>query len=350
MLDLRLTDDEACRALRAWDVGELLAFPGERGGTANPAVVLDATAGRFFLKRRNPRYSAPEVLRHDHALLAHLAAAGLPTPVARTTRGGEQWSATDEGVYELYPYLPGAAHDPTSEAQVRQAGRALARFHEATHDFAPPPGKAWPRYHDPEHTLDALTWALGELADRDKPTPGGRRPEEARAEIGELLELTRDLAASFPSAAYSACEHVTVHGDWHPGNVKYRGSEVAGIFDLDWATRQPKLVDLADGVVFFAGLRPTPLDPADIRSLTQPFELSPERTGAFLAGYGEVAGAAAPDLPRLPQFMQARWLWCRADPMRRKVPRAEAIDFLLDGLWPPLLCLRQTDPSHTPVA
>jgi hypothetical protein len=52
----------------------------------------------------------------------------------------------------------------------------------------------------------------------------------------------------------------------------------------------------------------------------------------------------------LSRFMQARWLWCRADPMRRKVPRHEAIDYLLDGIWGPLDALRETDSSHTTFA
>ncbi len=350
MLDLQVTEDEALRVLGNWDVHEVLGFPGERGGTANPAVVLDTTAGRLFVKRRNPRYSAPEMVHHDHALMEHLASKGLCTPLALRTRRGQRWARTDAGVYELYPYLPGEPHDPSSEAQVREAGRALARLHEATRDFEPPPGKVWPRYHDPAHTIEALRWAVGELSGRQEPTPAGRAPEDAREEVRELLAVAEGLAATFPDEAYAGGETTTVHGDWHPGNVKYERNCICGIFDLDWATRQPKLVDLADGVMFFAGTRPAPLDASDIRSLTQPFELHAARTRAFLDGYRDVVRLPEHALSPLPRFILARWLWCRADPMRRKVPREEAIDYLLDGVWEPIRRLRGWDSGDLPVA
>jgi len=336
MRDLTVGEDEARQVLAHWDVGGIVAFPGERGGTANPAVVLDTAAGRFFLKRRNPRYSAPEMLRHDHALMEHLAAQGLCTPLALRSREGRRWVESGSGLYELYPYMPGEPHDPTSEAQVRDAGVALARFHQAAATFEPPPGKEWARYHAPSLTIEALHWALDQLSGRE--------------EVRRLLAVAEELAASFPDAEYVACPHTTVHGDWHPGNVKYRDCRVCGIFDLDWATRQPRLVDLADGVAFFAGTRVRPLDPADIRSLTQPFRLVPARTRVFLDGYRSVGRIEPEELRLLPKFLLARWLWCRADPMRRKIPREEAIGFLLDGIWGPIEQIRQTDEGHTTLA
>jgi Ser/Thr protein kinase RdoA (MazF antagonist) len=342
MLDLTVGEDEARQVLAHWDVGELLGFPGERGGTANPAVVLDTAAGRFFLKRRNPRYSAPETLRHDHALMEHLAAKGLCTPLAIRSRDGHRWVEPEGAVYELYPYMPGEPHDPASEAQVRDAGRALACFHRAAEDFAPPPGKEWPRYHAPSLTIEALRWALDE--------PAGRAAGPAQEQLRRLLSVAEELAESLTDADYAACPHITVHGDWHPANVKYRWDRVCGIFDLDWATRQPRLVDLADGVAFFAGTRASPVDGADIRSVTQPFRLTPERTRCFLEGYRCIAPIETDELRLLPQFLLARWLWCRADPMRRKIPREEAIDYLLDAVWGPIEQLRQTDVSHITLA
>jgi Ser/Thr protein kinase RdoA (MazF antagonist) len=242
--------------------------------------------------------------------------------------------------------MPGAAHDPTSEVQIAEAGRALALFHAATEDFTPPVGKEWPRYHAPSLTIEALRWALEELAGRDQPTPAGRSPGSARAEVQRLLHTAEQLADSFTDADYASYEQLTVHGDWHPANVRYEGDRVCGIFDLDWATRQPRLVDIADGVMFFAGSRNSAVDATDIRSLTQPFELRPDRTRAFLEGYRSAKRLDTAELAALPRFMLARWLWCRADPMRRKIPRHEAIDYLLDGIWGPLDALRGADSGH----
>jgi len=311
-------------------------LPGEGGGSANPAVVVETAGGRFFLKRRNPRYSAPEMLRHDHALMEHLSAKGLPTPLALLTRDGERWAEADRKVYELYPYLPGKAYDRTSEAQLREAGRRLADFHRAADDFQPPPGKAWPRYHDPANSLAGLEWAARLLAEQAGPTRAGREPAEALQGVERLAEIARSLAQRFPDDAYWACSVVLAHGDWHPANVKYQDDRVCGIFDPDWATRQPRLVDIADGVMYFAARRPGGLDAADIRTLTRAFTLDEERTRTFTEAY-EGEGALEPgELNRLPDFLLARWLYSRIDPMRRKIPQEEAIDYLLEGIWGPI--------------
>ena len=321
-----ISEAEVHALLPHWDVGAFVGLPGERGGTANPAVVVDTSQGRFFVKRRNPRYAALEMLHHDHALMEHLAGKRYPTPLAVVSREGRRWVEADGDVFELYPYMPGDPHDPSDLAEVEAAGRALAAFHKAASDFTPPPGKAWPRYHDPAKTVEALEWALTELVEgaADRQTVEG------------LRKVALDLARDLPDGAYWSCPQMLVHGDWHPANVKYSRGEVCGVFDLDWATRQPRLVDIADGVMFFAGVRPTPVDGGDIRSLTQPFGLEPARTNRFMAGYLSVGEVTSEELRLLPSFMLARWLYCRADPMRRKIPRGDALAYLLDGIRGPI--------------
>ncbi len=345
-LSLYVDEAEVRRALPHWDVGALSRLPGERGGTANPAVVVETGSARYFLKRRNPRYSSPESLLHDHALMEHLAGKGLCTPLALPSRTGCRWAETEGHVYELYPYMPGAPHDPESDAQIAEAGRQLAAFHQAASGFAPPPGKQWPRYHDPANTIAALQWAEEELASRTGPTPAGLRLDAALAQVRRLLHVAAALADDFTDDEYAGYPVLTVHGDWHPANVKYQGDHICGIFDLDWATRQPRLVDLADGLIYFAGRRTARMDPSDIRTLTAPFELHNDRTRVFLRGYLEQGEISNRELGALPRFMLARWLYSRADPMRRKIPREEALDYLLDGIWGPINTIRVVDLRH----
>lgn len=345
-LSLHVDEPEVRRLLPHWNVGGFRCLPGERGGTANPALVVETDSGRYFLKRRNPRYAAPAVIRHDHALMEHLAAKGLCTPLALPCRAGCRWVETGGRVYELYPYMRGEPHDPGNDAQVAEAGRKLAAFHRAAADFSPPPGKEWPRYHDPADTIAALEWAVEELTSQPGPTPAGRPREVALGEVRQLLDTAAALAGDFTDDEYASHPTVTVHGDWHPANVRYERNRICGIFDLDWSTRQPRLVDLADGLVYFAGRRTVEMDPSDIRTLTAPFELEHERTHVFLRGYLEHEAIPAGELSALPKFMLARWLYSRADPMRRKIPRGEAIDYLLAGVWGPIDTIRLVDLCH----
>eukprot|EP00771_Trimastix_marina_P000585 gnl/Trimastix_PCT/1602.p1 GENE.gnl/Trimastix_PCT/1602~~gnl/Trimastix_PCT/1602.p1 ORF type:complete len:391 (-),score=59.20 gnl/Trimastix_PCT/1602:11-1027(-) len=45
----------------------------------------------------------------------------------------------------------------------------------------------------------------------------------------------------------------TIHGDYHQGNLKWRGTDVVGVFDFEWAHRDARLVELAMAGVYFCG-------------------------------------------------------------------------------------------------
>jgi homoserine kinase type II len=319
----RISRDEARKALGHWDVDVRSLRVRAAGGTANANLRLSACGRELFLRRRSERYSSEEQVRFDHALMEHLAGCGLCTPVALLTRDGRRWARWDGRVYELYPFVEGDEHDPTSLAEILSAARRLRAFHDATREWREPPGKAWPRRNDPKEALAALQGVLQLARSRDE-----------RAGLDRLIERARRLGKDFPDEAYWALPTVVIHGDYHPANLKFRGGEVVGIFDLDWATRQPRMVDIADGLIFFAGVRASPTDPADIFSLTQTFEFDPPRMRAFLRAYGAEV-LTQDEANRLRDFLLARWIYCRADAMR-KVPDEEKLRLLLTGVEEPL--------------
>jgi Ser/Thr protein kinase RdoA (MazF antagonist) len=339
-----MTED---RGLRPDEVAAILAFyPGvgtlrrlevAGGGTASLNYLVQTTTGRYFLRRRNPRYTAESCVAFDHCLLEYLAARGLPVvpacPVAGDSQGG--WLAAREcrwlrrrpdEVVELYPWREGWRFDPHNPAQLAAAGRALGRFHAATRRLDGPPGKEWPRYDHPE----AIAGGLRSAADLEG--AGAQR-----ALLAYLEEQARQLATALPDARYAVLPYTVIHGDYHPANLLFDGDDVAGIFDLDWATRQPRLRDLADGILFFAARRATPIEGGDIASLTQTPWLDAERAALFLEAYAGAAGwpLGPEEEDALPEFVRARWLFCRVDGMRKVLP-ARRLHFLLDGVASPL--------------
>src|SRR5579862_2480718 len=249
---------ELADVLAEYDVGPLLSPPAAGSGTANASLVLETPSGRFFLKRRNPKYAQREFVRFDHRLMEHLHPYGIGTPLATPTVSGARWLERDGAVYELYPYQAGEPHDRHSWAQLAEAGRSLAAYHRATRRFTPPPGKTWPRYQDPRLIREGIETIAHGLATR-----------LSQADLSYLQAQVGRLEREFPEGRYHALPKVVVHGDYHPGNLKFQADRVSGIFDLDWATVQPRLLDLADGVFLFAGERDSDIDPADIVSLTQ---------------------------------------------------------------------------------
>lgn len=318
--------EEADRALAHYALGPTLGQAVSGGGTANANLVIDTTEGRFFLRRRNPKYSQREFVAFDHALMEHLAAAGLCTPLALPSREGRRWVELDGRVYELYPFMPGGEHDPTSEGEVRDSAATLARFHRATRDMIVPPGKDWPRYDAPQLIREGLAEAR-ELDD-------GSHAEELGTAEAHLELLQRRL----PDERYAALPQLVIHGDYHPANVKFQDGRVVGVFDVDWATRQPRVRDLADGLLFFAAERDAPMDAADIYSVTQPFRLTEQRARLFLEAYEGIDALTSEETAALPEFMRARWLHCRVQGMA-KVPPEARVHFLLRDILEPLRTL-----------
>ncbi|MFQ6098228.1 MAG: phosphotransferase, partial [Armatimonadota bacterium] len=179
----RLSHRDVQRVLAHYDVGDAYGVTADGGGTANANFLVRTPARTLFLRRRNPRYTAPDMLEFDHRLQQHLACAGLCTPLAIPTRDGNTWLRLDDSVYELYPYVEGHCHDRQNVAQVADAARHLARFHAATAGFDTRGQKRWPRYDSPSLIREALREAWG-LASSD----------EQRARIGWLCEQTERLA------------------------------------------------------------------------------------------------------------------------------------------------------------
>lgn len=150
------------------------------------------------------------------------------------------------------------------------------------------------------------------------------------------------LEQAFPDSRYHALPKLVVHGDYHPGNLKFAGSDVCGVFDLDWATVQPRVLDLADGVFLFAGERETDIHAADIISLTQTWTPSAERARLFLDAYRQIETITEEERAVLNHVVRARWIYCRVGGMA-KLPEERRLDYLLEGLLPPLRALDEID-------
>jgi homoserine kinase type II len=318
--------EEVAQVLAHYDVGAALEVaPG--GGTANANARITTEQGTFFLKRRNPKYANPDFVAFDHALMEHLAPHHVGTPLARHNRDSARWTTNKGLVYELFPLYPGLAHNSSSLPQLTSAGRALAAFHRATEDFKAPAGKDWSRYQDPAK----IRAGLDELGDVLTPYLSAEDRHYLDAQVRMLENL-------FTDALYHALPKVIVHGDWHPGNALYGGDQVSGIFDLDWATYQPRVLDLADGLFLWAGTRESPLDATSIVSLTQTWQPSLARWRAFVSGYTEVGQITDREWDALLLTVRARWLFCRIGG-RVKLPAESQAGFVAHRLLEPLRAL-----------
>ncbi len=338
LTDTSLGFEEARDALARWGlrVGRRQLAPGS--GTANAAVVVDTPDGRLILRRRNPRYARADWARFDQALFAHLRARGIPAPEPVLAPDGHGWVVHHEQLYELFHFIEGEQHRSGDARELAAAGRLLAQVHAAGGDFEPPVDKPWPRFHPPMLSRDGLCELLEHARDHDEPAERVQVLEQA---LGLAITLVRRL----PDDAYRALPATVVHGDYHPANLKFLRGRVVGLFDWDWASHQPRMVDLADGLLFFCAVRDAPVVAGDIWSLTSAFSIDAERAHVFGAAYRDEGGLDAVDLGALPDLMRCRWLYCRVDAAQRKVEPHRRAEFVTRDLDVPLSCIDALEPS-----
>jgi Ser/Thr protein kinase RdoA (MazF antagonist) len=320
---------EAEAVLAHWRLKALFTRPA--GGTANASLVVVGLRGQYVLRRRNPRYCDRGQLAYDHSVLHALAQAGLPVPHVVRAAGGSRWVEHEGRVYELHQYIEGADFTPDDLAEVAAAGAMLARLHRATEQLQPSGRKDWPRYFDPKVSTKSLKEARRKLRG---PSPGDLSPYtpgEVDQTLGRLLQEAKDCERGLPDRAYWALPQAVIHGDWHPANLRFRDGQVIGVFDFDWVGRQPRMVDVTDGLLFFGSVREGRLDGGDIWSLTQPYTPDLERMRVFLQAYRAHVPLERAELAALPNLLRQRALYNRVDPMVRKVPEERQLAFLVAG-------------------
>ncbi|MFQ5805252.1 MAG: phosphotransferase enzyme family protein [Phycisphaerae bacterium] len=246
----RFSPSELAVVLSHYDLGVIeSAKEFARGSRRSPKLLLRTAQGRYLLKRRAHGRARPARVTFAHTLLWHLRQKGFPVPELLSTRDGRESTLTHGGrVYELFEYVPGERYDGSLE-QTAHAGKTLARFHRGVADFQtawqPPPGG----YHDSAAVRAGLNSIPTTIASHDS----------VIGQEAELLSLTQELYERYDEAAeavnrlgYTRWPRWIIHGDWHPGNMRFRRNKVAVVLDFDATRRSPTATDVANGMLQFS--------------------------------------------------------------------------------------------------
>jgi Ser/Thr protein kinase RdoA (MazF antagonist) len=306
--------------LRSFDLGSP-ADVRQLGGTATPKFAVQVPAGLFVVRARPAEFAGEGFIRFDHESLEHLARAGLPVPRPRRRADGTSWFCTEHGVFEVLSWIEGSPFPEGNRAAISALGSFLARFHSVLRDDIPAGKQGVLREDHPDLLMPYLEQLRGLC----------RRPEDA-AQVEQLarqLDLVRrrldlDLYPNLPRAV--------IHGDIHPGNVKFQGANVAAVYDFDYLSLQARCRDLVDALMFFAAERRHALNPDDIRSLTQLFALNLEWAAWLIGGYQQVNQLTDLEWSALPWLIRSQWLQIRLRGSR-KVPPEQKLAFVLDGFF-----------------
>lgn len=180
----------------------------------------------YILKHRPNRTRVWE----EYDLLNWLAKLEQPISQLLYTQEGVPWAEHEGSIYVLYPYLEGTsgdALDTFDEARGKSIGEGLARLHQALAAYDG--SEAFPVFD-----------LFGEVASYAWPAVQGYSAEKFRHRLQSVEQaISRELVNP-----YEVLPRQLIHRDFHPGNLIFRSTELAGILDFDRVRIGIRLFDL----------------------------------------------------------------------------------------------------------
>ena len=258
-----------------YDLGEVNRIREVSGGYCNTSYAVWMVNGdqnnQYLLRLYNPGTTKSEIL-FEHALLNHLKSNGFTRAAAviecRDNETLVQIPPPDghRGTVEywaLFEFLDGEdryswTNTDLTDTELVSAAEILARLHHCGHGFDKPPGaeRAQPRIMEFLPTFrERFSAYLGKA--------GNHRSGRLLNTHFSFIEETVGFAVLFDDG-FQGMPEIPIHGDYHPGNLKFAGEKVVGVFDFDWSKIDYRLFDVALALVYFtshwndqaAGLRP----------------------------------------------------------------------------------------------
>jgi homoserine kinase type II len=288
-----LSQAELVKALRHYSLGELRAAQRIERGFVNENWLVTTEHGRFFLKRRHPDLRQPEVIRAQHHLMQRLWQSGFPAPLLVPTISGESLLILEGEFYEIQGYIAAEPYDHNRLAHLEEAALTLGRYHARVQGFAPHALRQLGQLYAPGMAQAALTRLTSALGLDQDPALG--------PVLDQLQGHVADLVTRF--AKHGPLPHLVIHGDYYAGNLLFEGGRIVGVVDYDKARWQPRVVELAEALIYFASPRPGPL-----QHLVYAGWLNLKPFVHFLQCYARVITPSENELHALPDYIRCIWL------------------------------------------
>lgn len=312
------TEAQLNRVLSRYRLGRLRAAWRPAHGFVNDNWIVQTSAGRCFVKHRHPSLAEPAFIAAQHALTRWLRRHGFPAPALLPTVDGETLLILGRECYEVQEYIEGSDYDHGRAAHLEEAAATLGRHHALVRGFAPavlcrPAELYHPRLLRTNLTRLAETWQL------DDDTGLARLRSKLGAEAS-------DLAKRF--ATHGNLRELLIHGDYYADHLLFDDDRIVGVVDYDKACWQPRVVELAEALIYFASPRP-----GDLRHLVYPGVLQWKPFTEFLQAYARVTVPDESEVQVLPDYIRCVWLQASVQRLsqegRRPTPESEALEEML---------------------
>jgi len=248
--------------LGAWSLGAMEAITPATSGTVNRTLLVDAAPGRYALRSYRQREPGP-VLR-EHAIIAHVRAAGLPAIAPLPLPDGNTILAADGQFHALFPFARGRQCEKSALGSDDAAamGDCLGWLHHALRSL--PQQWAAPRSFatDRDSTLARIAQLEATILARPQLEALDR---EALAWLRGQQEWIGRHDADLPGLL-APLEWQVIHGDYQETNLFFHAGRVSAVIDWEQTYLAPRAWEL-------------------LRAMHYAFAFSPNLCGPFLAAY-----------------------------------------------------------------
>jgi len=202
-------------------------------------LMVETGAGKFLIKTYKRDPYVLDSLRFQHRLSHHLDQRDLPVARILPVKNGKKIVEIDNWALELQQYINASPMTVTSESLAVSA-HALGTLHNVCRDF-------------PRPERDAIMWRFSEVP-RDLFGKffelAKQRGDKAKVThcCNQIALFLRDASQELSLDARNRFETGLIHGDWHGGNLLFKGDRLQAIVDLEFAGDGCFLEDLAYGI------------------------------------------------------------------------------------------------------
>jgi Ser/Thr protein kinase RdoA (MazF antagonist) len=237
-----------------------------------------------------------------HDFLGRLDGHDLAAPQPLPAFGGQSWTVTSAGTWELVSYLPGDVVSCTPRPPMEAIGALLARYHAAALQVQPAGQRpiAFPLSQVPAVLASAAIHSAAIHSDG----------EDTQTRL--IRQLAGELAADLRRIGHPRPPQVVIHGDFTNHNVVAAGQppRPCGVIDFALAHLESPLADIGYGL-WRSG-----------RPYDQATWLDLPRIQRFIRGYTSVRPLSGHDAAAIEVFLRGRGLQMLAK--RVQVRRSDA--------------------------
>lgn len=219
-----ISDEELSRFVESYGLGQLLSYKGIAEGVENSNYLVHASSGTFILTLYEKRVD-PDDLPFFLGLMEHLFQRGVTCPLPVHDREGKVLNKVAGRHAAFVTFLEGVwPRKPTAEHAV-EVGRAMARMHLASQDFA----------LTRHNALGLAGWRP--LFDKFSARSDDIMPGLHKLVSNELDVLEGNWPRGLPEGV--------IHADLFPDNAFFIANKLSGLIDFYFACNDALAYDLA---------------------------------------------------------------------------------------------------------